>query len=366
MEFESARDLKEEALARFVTPPGARYAGVGRGLAGRLRGRGALVSAAAWAGDLFPQTLVSPARAVASRASLALGFGPSFGLGVAMSEEGDYRLAVRYPWRDESDAPHLDELTDMARGEVDVQWTGPITAAIGGDYKQLRERRRPVMIGSSVAHESGTAGTVCAFVQRGGGAAELLSCNHVLADCDRVPANAAILQPGPLDGGHAKDMVGRLAYAYPIEDSAVNVVDCAVATLETGIAADHNALDGFGTLAGLVDPDWFLPNAAGQSVAKTVSLAKIGRTTGARHGRITAFSLTGKVQFPVGPRTFADMIEIEGEDQLFGALGDSGSLVFTAADLLAVGMIIAVADDGKSYIIRLDTVLSRLGAQLAT
>ena len=346
MKFESARDLKEEALARFVDLPVAPSTGLG----GRLWTSGTrLTAAVARVGDHLPDALWLP----------GLRSTPSFGLGVAVSEPGDYKLAIRYPWLDESQAPHLDELTEMARGEVDVNWIGPIRVAAGAPGRPFRCRRRPLMIGSSVAHDGGTAGTLCAFVQRGGGAPELLSCNHVLADCDRIQPNAAILQPGPADGGQPKDLVGRLAYAYPFEQHAVNVVDCAVATLDTGIAGDHSSLEDFGVLKGVATPDWYSPNGAKQPVAK------IGRTTGTTEGRITALSFTGEIEFPVGPRMFTDMIEIEGSDTAFADLGDSGSLVFTAGDRLAVGMIIAVAEGGKSYMTRFDTVLSRLGAQLA-
>jgi hypothetical protein len=347
MEFESARDLKEEALARFVSLPGGRSTGVG----GRLRASGQrLTAAAVRAGDLLPGSL----------GLQALLPGPSLGLGVAFSETDGWKLAVRYPWLDQRRAPHLDELMDMAGGEVDVEWTGRVKATSAGSYARLRERCRPLMIGSSVAHDAGTAGTVCAFVQRGDGAPELLSCNHVLADCDRVQSNAAILQPGPSDGGQTADSVGRLAYAYPFEQHAVNVVDCAVATLDSATPADHSTLDGFGVLAGLAPPDWYGPNAEGQSVAK------IGRTTGCTRGRVAAQSLSREIEFSVGLRWFADLIEIKGDQELFGALGDSGSMVFTTADWLGVGMIIAVAENGKSYMTRLDTVLSRLGARLAT
>jgi hypothetical protein len=353
MEFESARDLKEEALARFVRPQGGRLAAVG----GRLkRSSPRLTAAMVQAVDFLPGSF-------GLTESLGLtGFvpGSSVGLGVAVSPEtGACKLAVRYPWLDRTRAPHLAELTDFARGEVDVEWTGRITATTGNPYAALRDRCRPLTIGSSVAHDRGTAGTLCAFVQRGGGAPELLSCNHVLAGCDRAEPNAAILQPGPADGtSTAKNLIGRLAYAVPLEEHANNYVDCAVATLDTGVDGDYSTLLGYGDLQGLVSQDWYSDSA------KRQDLAKIGRTTFATEGRVTALSFDSEVDFPIGPRLFTDMIEVKGHSKPFGAGGDSGSLVFTIADRLGVGMIIAVAENGTTYMTRLDTILSSLGARL--
>ena len=285
---------------------------------------------------------------------------PAVGLGVSVSPSGDCQLAVRYPWFDTSRAPFREELTELTTKEVDFDWTGPVRASTtGGAAYGFRGRRRPLAIGSSIAHDQGSAGTICAFVQRGGGAPELLSCNHVLADCGRVQPNATILQPGPVDGGMSRDVVGRLAFAYPIERRSENVVDCAVATLDTGVEADLRSINGRGELAGLVDPGWFDETAAGQKVAK------IGRTTGYTVGTVTVLSFTEEIEYSIGLRSFTDMIEIEGDNGPFAEYGDSGSLVYTVADRRAVGMIIAVADGGKAYMTRLDTVLSRLGAQLA-
>lgn len=348
MKFESAHALKEEALSRFIEPPGGLFAAVGD----RLRASNPrLTAAVARASDIFPDSFGFP----------TIRTDPSFGLGVAVSPAGDCKLAVRYPWLDRSRAPHLAELKSMAHNEIDVAWTGPIKASSVRPCGSFQSRRRPVTIGSSIAHDGGTAGTLCAFVQRGGGAPEMLSCNHVFADCDRVQPNTAILQPGPGDGGQSKDLVGRLAYAYPFVRDAVNVVDCAVATLETGVISDHSTLEGYGNLAGLVEPEWYAPNTVGEVVAK------IGRTTGATQGRVTALAFTSEIEYSVGYRVFTDLIEIESANGPFGRRGDSGSMVFTINDRLGAGMIIAVAEvSGKTYMTRIDTVLSRLGAQLVT
>ncbi|RWA19971.1 hypothetical protein MELE44368_18850 [Mycolicibacterium elephantis DSM 44368] len=155
-------------------------------------------------------------------------------------------------------------------------------------------------------------------------------------------------------------MIGRLAYVVPIEGgTSENVVDCALATLDTGVDVDLRSIDNQGELSGTVEPDWFDETAVGQKVAK------VGRSTGLTMGTVTVLSFIGDIDYSVGLRSFTDMLEIEGDGGLFASDGDSGSLVYTVADRRAIGMIIAVADDGKTYMTRLDTVLSRLGAQLA-
>ena len=147
------------------------------------------------------------------RRRLGLESEPSIGFGVAVSNIGECKLAVRYPWLNRDRAPHLEELTKLARDEIDVDWTGPINVQNAVSY-WFRQECRPLRIGASVADKNGTAGSVCAFVRRGGGSPELLSCSHVLANCGRAPLNATILQPGPSDGGGTTHSIGHLAHPY--------------------------------------------------------------------------------------------------------------------------------------------------------
>ena len=56
---------------------------------------------------------------------------------------------------------------------------------------------------------------------------------------------------------------------------------------------------------------------------------KVGRTTGVRHGRVTAFELDGvAVEYDIGVISFDNQIEIEGAgNRSFSDAGDSGSLI---------------------------------------
>ena len=282
-----------------------------------------------------------------------------FGIGIAVSDDHDCRLAIHYPWVEQSHAPFRDELTGLARGEVDVAWVGPVAA-----YRTLptwtRTRNRPLTIGSSVAHYQGTAGTLTGFVQTATGVPHLLGCNHVLALCNRGARKDPILQPSPRDGGGSTDAVGSLARTIPLDRRRANAVDCAMAAIEEGIEFDPTTLEGFGQLKGMADSSWFGPQSGKPAVAK------LGRTTGATRGRRTVIAMSQRLIYDgFGTCTVDDLMAIEPAKGFarFSDGGDSGGLVFVPTTLEAVGMVIG-GSATVSYASRLDKVLSRLSARL--
>jgi len=76
---------------------------------------------------------------------------------------------------------------------------------------------------------------------------------------------------------------------------------------------------------------------------------KVGRTTGVRHGRVTAFEVDDLViDYETGSYTFDNQIEIEGQgDRSFDESGDSGSLIVND-DVEAVALLFAGSDHGGS------------------
>ena len=93
----------------------------------------------------------------------------------------------------------MEDLTKLAKGEVDVRYIGLVEKRAGPWHRQ---RRRPLCIGCSVGHFNVTAGTLGAFVRpRGGGPLAILSNNHVLANENRGKKGDDILQPGAIDDG---------------------------------------------------------------------------------------------------------------------------------------------------------------------
>lgn len=260
-------------------------------------------------------------------------------LGVMRRSRNDYRLAVRLQRRDLLDSDHVARIRAVARNEVDVRYIGRITMRAATPEQR---RQRPLRIGLSIGHHRITAGTLGAFVRvRGTGEIRMLSNNHVFADQNRGKEGEAIIQPGAADGGRAPaDRVGALAKYVRLSKTAPNVIDAALATIDKGIAYRERALQGIGTLDGVLrDPSQI-----------TGTVEKIGRTTGHTTGRVSAFSVQNViVHYDIGNLRFDGQIEIEGAGTTgFSEGGDSGSLIWTSRGHEAVGLLFAGGDVGGS------------------
>ncbi len=260
-------------------------------------------------------------------------------LGVSRRSKGDYRLAVRVQRRALLSSDHVEEIRRRARNEVDVRYIGRIVMrAVPPDQR----RRRPLRIGLSIGHYRITAGTLGAFVKRrGSGEVRMLSNNHVFADQNRGRAGDAIIQPGAYDGGRdPRDRVGTLAEYHKISKTRANRIDAALAKIDTGTRYQERVLHGHGTLRGVL-PD---PSRI------TGTVEKIGRTTAHTTGRVSAFNVQNVVVgYDIGNLRFDGQIEIEGAGSAgFSDGGDSGSLIWTSGDHLAVGLLFAGGDTGGS------------------
>lgn len=300
--------------------------------------------------------------AVASAASLSRR-SPSYFLGISARGKKDYRLAVRLQDRALERSDLVDSIAARAKGEVDVRYVGRIRARAKPWY---RSKQRPLLIGSSTGFlASGfiMAGTLGCFVQSGSSTAlYILSNNHVLADENRYPKGGSIVQPGALDGGSpAADRVAKLTRFVRLDPGQTNFVDCAIAKLNTAIQADVHKLKGIGTLVGQRND---------LQVGDVVH--KVGRTTGVRHGRMTAFELDGvAVEYDIGVISFDNQIEIEGAgNRSFSDAGDSGSLIVDN-QMRAAALLFAGGDHGGSngkgltYANPIGAVLQALKVKLA-
>lgn len=288
---------------------------------------------------------------------------PVAAYGVTPAGSGDYLLAVRLLEPGLEGSALVEEVTRVARGEVDVRTVGRVVALAGvAEPPWYQGRVRPLRIGASVAHPRVTAGTLGAFVRTTGGAVALLSNSHVLADEGLAGVGDPVLQPGPADGGTAADRVAALAVFAPYDRTGANVVDAAAATLDAGVDADLRGLGDQGDLAGL-QPD----------VTAVRAVAKVGRTTGITRGCVTAFEVDGlQVAFGGGVLRFDDQVEVVGDAGAFSAGGDSGSLVWTVGERLGAALLFAgserggPAGSGVTYCNPLARVLTTLGVRLAT
>ena len=300
--------------------------------------------------------------AVASAASLRRE-SPSYFLGISVRGKKDYRLAVRLQDRALERSELVNSIAARAKGEVDVRYVGRIRARAKPWY---RSKQRPLLIGSSTGFlASGfiMAGTLGCFVRSGSSTAlYMLSNNHVLADENRYPKGGSIVQPGALDGGSpTADRVAKLTRFVRLDPGQTNFVDCAIAKLNSTVQADVHKLKGIGTLTG---------QRSDLQVGDVVH--KVGRTTGVRHGRVTAFELDGvAVEYDIGVISFDNQIEIEGAgNRSFSDAGDSGSLIVD--DLMrAAALLFAGGDHGGSngkgltYANPIGAVLQALKVKLA-
>lgn len=367
MRLQSVRDLKLELLEAVVEPAmsvSTRATATARALAEK-----SLAMVVGGGGDL------SVGVAAASFESLPR-VNRSIALGVSKHGQ-QHQLAIRIQRQALARSPLVEHLIQRAKGEANVRVIGriekrtvpPRTQRAGGAGDTTywhRERIRPLQIGTSIGHVNVTAGTLGCFVRRKG-ERFILSNNHVLANEDDASAGDDILQQGRLDGGRTpSDVVGELADWIKLRSRASNRVDAAIATIAHGLDAEPNRLQGL-----VKGKDRRLAGVGADFLDEGTTVYKVGRTTGATTGRITAFEVDNLViQYDRGQLRFDGQIEIEGvSDRPFSAGGDSGSVIVDAEGN-AVALLFAGGDSGGTnglgltYANPIQTVLTDLDVEL--
>jgi hypothetical protein len=232
-------------------------------------------------------------------------------------------------------------------------------------------------------------GTLGALISGSPGNLYILSNNHVLAESDHASAGDTIVQPGLIDsacapspapgGGRA---VGALKFAVPLATPQTNV-DAALAAVNPGAVDSSGAILQLGAPSGASGMQLdSAPPAGGYgeaitpssfSSARTLELAKSGRTTGLTCSTLDAIHLTVEVDYfkdcaesqPYYTKTFTNQIGIPGNS--FSDSGDSGALVVDASNAEPVGLFFAGGSDnnGNGYSIAnpIQDVLGELGKQ---
>lgn len=331
MDIQSVRDLKQE-IANDVVP---------RGVAS-IRAAGG-----------FSITTFAIDRMSKAEPLLALGVAPG-------RKHGDVRLAVRLQRRSLEGSKLVEDIRRRAANEIEVRFVGRIAKHATPWY---RSRLRPLQPGGSIGHYKITAGTIGAFgTEKKSGRTVILSNNHVLANENAARPGDTILQPGDYDRGkRPKDVVAKLAKWVKIDPNRANLVDAAIAAVQTAIAIDPLTYRGVGKLAGArINP--LLPGMA---------VAKVGRTTGPTQGRISAIEVDDVVvEYDVGDVSFDNQIEIESTGAgAFSAGGDSGSLILDE-EFRACGLLFAGSETGGSngrgltYANPIAVVLKKLAIEL--
>jgi hypothetical protein len=283
---------------------------------------------------------------------------PHVAVGLTPAGQGLARVAVRL--EDEADRALLPDLGRVAEAQLDVRVIGRVRALSSPAPGELQRRVRPLRPGLSVAHPDVSAGTLGGFVRVDGRLA-VLSNNHVLAASDAARIGDPVLQPGPADGGTSRDQVGSLTAFEDLSAVRANLVDAAVAVLDTGIEAEPGDLPG-GPLAG--------PIPGSLDIEPDELVEKVGRTTGHTRGRITAVEVDGvAVQYDEGVYVFDDQIEVAGRAGAFSQGGDSGSVIWRSRDRAPLGLLFAGSSTGGdggagvTFANPLSTVLELLGAE---
>ena len=216
----------------------------------------------------------------------------------------------------------------------------------------------------SVGHYAVTAGTIGGFVHRADSNQwYVLSNNHVLADENGGQIGDVVIQPGSADGGGPDgDRIGALADYVKLDPSAPNRVDGALAAVDDRIQIEPTLLPGLGTVSGTV---------SSEQAAKIEQVAKLGRTSGLTFGTVIGSEMDGiVVEFGIGLLRFDGLIAVRGNaSRPFSQGGDSGSLIVTADDHRAFGLLFCGGDSGNgetedvTYANPIGDVLTQLHAE---
>jgi hypothetical protein len=280
---------------------------------------------------------------------------PTFGVGLAAGEgPNDFRIALRVQDEELLGTARLAAIVDSVNGEVDLEYVGLVQPF--ASVSPL-SRVRPLVPGCSISSTTNnSAGTLGCFV-KDATATYALSNSHVLADFGAAAPGLPIVQPGQLDGGSAPaDQVGTLARAVPVDATALNVADAALATI------DEDGLDP--TIPGIGRPR---PTPPAPDIGDRV--AKRGRTTATTTGTVRSIKMNLKVRWPNDLVEFADLVEIEADDpaKAFAAAGDSGSLIVTAKDVAPLALLVAGGTAGGKTLVYgtpMATVLGELAVHM--
>ena len=232
------------------------------------------------------------------------------------------------------------------------------------------ERVRPLQGGYSIGHYKITAGTLGCVVYDGTTEDPfLLSNNHVLANSNNAAFGDQIIQPGFVDGGNpSDDLVGFLSAFCPL-DFGEEPSECNVAGFCVNIGNTFTWMIGSKHRIAAVKKDAQAMNQIDAALAKPVvevvenikdigiihgvadafigmSVCKSGRTTGFTAGTINLVHATVSVDYGEGKVALF-------EDQLVsGAMsqgGDSGSLLVSAQEVKAVGLLYAGSSQVTLY-----------------
>jgi hypothetical protein len=209
----------------------------------------------------------------------------------------------------------------------------------------------PALLGESISHVRGGAGSIGCLVKKPGEDAwYLLSACHVLAPKGVAQLGDVILKPAA-SGSNAVDLATLADFEPLSADEGVNRFDAAIARIDRKSDV-HNRIPVIGALQ--LPP---MSPALFQSARKfgAVSLHTLGVVTDA----------SADVRFVMGGETyfFKDVAQITGAGAPFSDGGDSGAVVVDALSSRPIGLIIG-GSGARTFISPLGAILSRFGVEL--
>ena len=257
-----------------------------------------------------------------------------FGLGIASAgKPNEFKLALRLESENDLSTPEVARILSLARGEVDIQVTGPISVLEPALLDAQQSSSGPLRMGSTVGIDGGMGvGTAGVFVrERGSSDVCLLSNNHVLANSNQARLGTRMFHYANADlqwAGHLK------AFQQVRAGGVRNQVDCAIAKLDSSYSLDVSTLIGGGRFGG----------SRSRLNHLSMAVSKVGRTTDRTHGYVSATEVDTWIGFGggLGGVYFVNQIEIRGRGNAthFSQPGDSGSLVMDR-DHNAFGLLFA-------------------------
>jgi hypothetical protein len=251
-------------------------------------------------------------------------------------------------------------------GVLNVRPEAAASATNHGHFYSLNNR---VCCGSSCAPTSeNSTGTLGALVRRHGSPElYLLSNNHVFGGCNHVPHNQPILSPSSNDGKPsipAPREIGRHEMIHELRSGDPIFVNPCDTDLALARAPDPKALsswqgdsqDGYDTSVQVMSP------------SSRMKVKKFGRTTGLSHGFVQA-----KISAPMavgynsklfkGTIWFKEVWTVKSRtSDPFALSGDSGSLVVSDDNQVAIGILFAANNTGEyGWIIPMPCVMNAFG-----
>lgn len=223
--------------------------------------------------------------------------------------------------------------------------------------------------GSSCAPSNATfAGTMGALLEMPGDddALYILSNNHVIGGCNHAPCDSIIMAPAPADSiiGVAPREVGRLKKICPMSSGHPDFMEtCKIDAALAKVTQPEILTSRQGATA-----DWYDTPAVAMPLQTRMQVKKVGRTTGLTYGVVES-KIVGYMKLPykaVGFNAtvyFSDFWIVEGNGgNPFALAGDSGSLVVTADESAAVGLVFAVEGGGRrACVLPLVPILEKFG-----